>query len=274
MREAEKLVNAGVKELLIISQDTSAYGVDLKYKNCTWRGVEYQTRLLDLVKALSTLDVWVRFHYVYPYPHVDKVIPLMGKAGILPYLDVPFQHASDRILKLMKRPANNAKTLDSIKKWRDLCPTLVIRSTFIVGFPGETNEEFEDLLEFLREARLNRVGCFAYSDVDGADANALEKQVPENIKQDRLERFMALQESISAELLQERIGNVEMVIIDSVDYIDDLVIARSKYDAPEVDGIVAIENIKSIDDLSPGQIIKVKIIDADGHDCVGRLVSQ
>ena len=273
MREAEKLVNAGVKELLIISQDTSAYGVDLKYQTCSWKGVEYQTRLLDLVKALSRLDVWVRFHYVYPYPHVDKVIPLMGKAGILPYLDVPFQHASDRILKLMKRPANNAKTLDSIKKWRDLCPNLVIRSTFIVGFPGETDEEFEDLLAFLKEARLNRVGCFAYSDVDGADANMLENPVPDNIKQDRLERFMALQESISAELLQERIGHIENVIIDSVDYVDDLVIARSRHDAPEVDGIVAIENINGIDDLYPGKIIEVKIIDADGHDCVGELVS-
>ncbi len=271
LREAERLAQAGVKELLIISQDTSAYGVDLKYQAGSWQGEIYQTRLFDLATALSRLGIWVRFHYVYPYPHVDKIIPLMAEGKILPYLDIPFQHASPRILKLMKRPAKSANTLESIKRWRKMCPELIIRSTFIVGFPGETEAEFEALLDFLEEAKLNRVGCFMYSDVDGARANDLPDAVPEEVKQERLEKFMAVQEQISAELLQQRIGLVQKVLIDMVDIEEDIAIARSQYDAPEVDGIVAIENIKD-KGLKAGQFVEVRIIDADGHDCVGELV--
>lgn len=272
LREAERLVNAGVKELLIISQDTSAYGVDIKYKTSTWRGVQYETRLYDLVKALSTLNVWVRFHYVYPYPHVKKIIPFMGKNGIMPYLDVPLQHASPRVLKSMKRPANTVKTIESIQEWRKICPDLVIRSTFIVGFPGETEADFDLLLNFIKEAKLNRVGCFTYSNVDGAAANELDNQVDEEVKQDRLRRFMELQEQISLELLTDRVGAFEEAIIDSVDYDNDLAIARSKYDAPEVDGVIAIEDILD-QDLYPGKLVKVKIIDSDSHDCAGEIAN-
>ncbi len=270
--EAERLVKAGVKELLIISQDTSAYGVDLKYQEGQWQGETYQTRLFDLATALAKLGIWVRFHYVYPYPHVDKIIPLMAEGKILPYLDIPFQHASPRILKLMKRPAKSENTLASIKRWRAMCPELVIRSTFIVGFPGETEEEFEELLAFLGEAKLNRVGCFAYSDVDGARANELPDPVPEHIKQERLERFMEVQGQISAELLQSRIGTVQKVLIDMVNLEDDVAFGRSQYDAPEVDGVVAIENIQD-KGLKTGQFVEVKIIDADEHDCVGEMIN-
>ncbi|MDH5434808.1 MAG: 30S ribosomal protein S12 methylthiotransferase RimO, partial [Gammaproteobacteria bacterium] len=212
LSEAQRLVKAGVKELLVISQDTSAYGVDIKYRTGFWEGMPIKTRMLELCQALSKLGVWVRLHYVYPYPHVDDVIPLMAEGKILPYLDIPFQHASPKILKLMKRPGNIEKTLERIQNWRKICPELVIRSTFIVGFPGETDEDFEQLIEFLKQAKLDRVGCFAYSDVDGAAANDLPDQVDESIKQERLETLMAVQAEISANKLKERIGNEYQII--------------------------------------------------------------
>ena len=212
--EAEKLVRGGVKELLVISQDTSAYGVDIRYAERAWRGNSYQTRMTDLCTGLSELGAWVRLHYVYPYPHVDEVIPLMAEGKILPYLDIPFQHASPRILKLMKRPGNIDKTLERVRNWRKVCPDLTIRSTFIVGFPGETDAEFEELLDFLREAQLDRVGAFAYSPVDGAKANELPDPVPEELKEDRLERFMEVQAGISAAKLQRKIGRTLKVLVD------------------------------------------------------------
>ncbi|HEY9110617.1 MAG TPA: 30S ribosomal protein S12 methylthiotransferase RimO [Rhodanobacteraceae bacterium] len=259
--EAEKLVRSGVKELLVISQDTSAYGVDLKYAGREWRGGAYQTRMLDLCRGLSELGAWVRLHYVYPYPHVDEVIPLMAEGKILPYLDIPFQHASPRILKLMKRPAHAEKTLERIRAWRKVCPDLTIRSTFIVGFPGETDAEFGELLAFLREAQLDRVGAFAYSPVEGAKANDLPDPVPEELKEDRLERFMEVQAGISAAKLQKKIGRTLTVLVDEVNA--NGAVARSFADAPEIDGVVRIADGES---LKSGQLVDVRITGADAHD--------
>ncbi|MGH8144788.1 MAG: 30S ribosomal protein S12 methylthiotransferase RimO [Rhodanobacteraceae bacterium] len=259
--EAEKLVRSGVKELLVISQDTSAYGVDLKYAEREWRGNAYRTRMTDLCRALGELGAWVRLHYVYPYPHVDEVIPLMADGKILPYLDIPFQHASRRILKLMKRPAHAEKTLDRIRAWREVCPGLTIRSTFIVGFPGETDAEFEELLDYLREAQLDRVGAFAYSPVGGAKANELPDPVPEELKEDRLERFMEVQAEISAAKLQRKIGCTMQVLVDEATA--DGAIARSSADAPEIDGVVRIGDGQS---LNPGQFAEVLVTGAGEHD--------
>jgi ribosomal protein S12 methylthiotransferase len=264
--EAEKLVRSGVKELLVISQDTSAYGVDVRYSERTWRGNPYQTRMTDLCRGLGELGAWVRLHYVYPYPHVDDVIPLMAEGKILPYLDIPFQHASPRILKLMKRPGNIDKTLERIRAWRRACPDLTIRSTFIVGFPGETDAEFEALLDFLREAQLDRVGAFAYSPVGGAKANELPDPVPEELKEDRLERFMEVQARISAAKLQKKIGRTLKVLVDEANA--DGAIARSMADAPEIDGVVRIGDGAS---LKPGQFAEVTIVGASEHDLQARL---
>lgn len=262
LQEAENLVNAGVKELLIISQDTSAYGVDVKYRTGFWQGRPIKTRLTELACALGELGVWVRLHYVYPYPHVDEVIPLMAEGKILPYLDVPLQHASTRVLKAMKRPASAENNLARIQRWREICPDITLRSTFIVGFPGETEAEFEELLQFLQAARLNRVGCFKYSPVDGAAANALPGAVAEAVKQERLERFMQLQETISRELLTEKIGRSMTVLVDHVE--NNQAIARSTADAPEIDGLVYISNPPNA--LQAGDRITVTITDSDAHD--------
>ena len=259
--EAKQLVESGTRELLVISQDTSAYGVDLKYKLDFVDGSALETRMQDLAVALGELGVWVRLHYVYPYPHVDKVIPLMAEGKILPYLDIPFQHASPRILKLMKRPGNQEKTLERIKAWREICPDLVIRSTFIVGFPGETEDDFQMLLDWLEEAQLDRVGCFQYSPVDGATANDLPDPVPDEIKQERWERFMETQQRISAHRLQQRIGQQLEVLIDVVD--DEGAIGRSYADAPEIDGKVYLDGIT---DLQPGDALLVDIVGADDYD--------
>lgn len=259
--EAERLVQAGVKELLVISQDTSAYGSDLRYQEGTWRGRTLRTHLTDLAEGLGELGVWVRLHYVYPYPHVDELIPLMAERKILPYLDVPLQHASPRILKLMRRPANTQNTLARIENWRKLCPDLILRSTFIVGFPGETEAEFEELLDFLDAAQLDRVGAFKYSPVEGAFANALPDPVPEEVKEERLGRFMEVQAKISAAKLKRRIGRIETVLVNEVN--QDGIIARSYGDAPEIDGVVYLEAARGI---RPGQFVKVKITDADTHD--------
>ena len=261
MQEAQNLVKAGVKELLVISQDTSAYGVDVKYRTGFWNGRPIKTRMTELVQALSALGVWVRLHYVYPYPHVDEVIPMMADGKLLPYLDVPFQHASSRILKLMKRPANAEGTLKRIRDWRAICPDLTIRSTFVVGFPGETEREFEELLEFLEEAQLDRVGCFAYSPVEGAAANALPDPVPEEEKQERQARFMAVQEKISAARLKRKIGQTMTVLVDEVG--KDGAIARSPSDAPEIDGRVIIRQGSK---LKAGEFAEVKVTRADAHD--------
>ncbi len=259
--EARQLVERGTRELLVISQDTSAYGVDLKYKLDFVDGQALETRMLDLAVALGELGVWVRLHYVYPYPHVDKVIPLMAEGKLLPYLDIPFQHASPRVLKLMKRPGNQEKVLERIKSWREICPDLVIRSTFIVGFPGETEEDFQMLLDWLEVAQLDRVGCFQYSPVDGATANELPDPVPDDIKQDRWNRFMETQQRISAAKLQERIGQQLEVLIDDVD--EQGAIGRSYADAPEIDGKVYLDGIT---DLQPGDALLVDIIGADEYD--------
>ncbi|ADQ84855.1 MULTISPECIES: 30S ribosomal protein S12 methylthiotransferase RimO [Methylovorus] len=264
MQEAENLVNAGVSELLVISQDTSAYGVDVKYRTGFWNGRPIKTRMTELARGLGDLGVWVRMHYVYPYPHVDEIIPLMADGLILPYLDVPFQHASPRILKAMKRPASSENNLARIKAWRDICPDITIRSTFITGFPGETEEDFQMLLDFLQEAELDRVGCFAYSAVDGAAANALPDAVPEELKQERLARFMEVQEAISAEKLQRRVGRLETVLVDEVN--GDEAIARTMSDAPEIDGVVYLADAEG---LNPGDLVEVQITDADGHDLWG-----
>jgi len=261
------LADAGVRELLVISQDTSAYGVDLRYKLDFIDGTPRETRMLDLCEALGELGIWVRLHYVYPYPHVDRLIPLMADGKILPYLDIPFQHASPRILKLMKRPGNQEQVLERIHRWREVCPELVLRSTFIVGFPGETDEDFEQLLDFLREARLDRVGCFEYSPVQGAAANALPDPVPEAVKHERWERFMALQQEISAERLQQRIGTVLPVIVDAVE--EDRIVARSYGDAPEIDGNCFLPPDY---DLQPGDTCYVEITDADDYDLYGEPV--
>ncbi|OPX55340.1 SSU ribosomal protein S12P methylthiotransferase [Oceanospirillum multiglobuliferum] len=261
MDEAQRLVDAGVKELLVVSQDTSAYGVDQKYKLGFWQGRPLKTRLKELCQALGELGVWVRLHYVYPYPSVDDVIPLMAEGLIVPYLDIPLQHAHPEVLKMMKRPAASEKALERIKKWREICPEITIRSTFIVGFPGETEEHFEYLLDFLREAQLDRVGCFTYSPVDGAPANELPNAVPEDVKEDRLARFMEVQAEISAQKLQDKIGQEMDVIIDIVG--EDGAIGRTKGDAPEIDGEV---HLLDQTDFEPGEIVRVRIVDADEHD--------
>lgn len=269
MNEAESLVNAGVSEILVISQDTSAYGVDMKFRKGFWNGRPVKTHMTALSQALSELGVWVRLHYVYPYPHVDEVIPLMAEGAILPYLDVPFQHASPRILKAMKRPASSENNLARIKAWRDICPEITVRSTFIAGFPGETEDDFKMLLDFLEEAQLDRVGCFAYSDVDGAKANLLPNQVPEEIKQERLSRFMEVQERISAAKLQNKIGTMQTVLVDELttdDNGDIIAIGRTKADAPEIDGVVYLQDAEG---LTPGDFVEVQILGADGHDLVG-----
>jgi len=265
MNEAEHLVRAGVKELLVISQDTSAYGVDVRYRTGFWNGRPIKTRMTELATALGSLGVWVRLHYVYPYPHVDEVLPLMADGKILPYLDVPFQHASPRILKLMKRPADAENNLERIRRWRDICPDIVLRSTFIVGFPGETSSEFEQLLDFLREAQLDRVGCFAYSDVEGATANALPDPVPESVKQERRERFMQVQSEISAARLRAKLGRTMTVLVDDVD--GRRVRARSPGDAPEIDGAVIVNGARK---PAVGDLIEVKITRASEHDLWGR----
>ncbi|MDO9271321.1 MAG: 30S ribosomal protein S12 methylthiotransferase RimO [Methylobacter sp.] len=267
MLEAERLANAGVKELLVVSQDTSAYGLDLKYQSRDWKGRSVRTRFYDLAEALGDLGIWVRMHYVYPYPHVDEVIPLMAEGKILPYLDIPFQHANSRILKLMKRPAASENNLERIKAWREICPDITLRSTFIVGFPGETEQEFEQLLDFMSEAQMDRVGCFAYSPVKGAVANDLPDQVPEEVKQERLARFMAHQADISAARLQQRVGKIETVLIDEV--VEEGAVARSKADAPEIDGQVFIDGATH---LKVGDFVDVELEEADEYDLWGRLV--
>jgi ribosomal protein S12 methylthiotransferase len=268
MKEAENLVKAGVKELLVISQDTSAYGVDVKYRTGFWAGRPVKTRMTELVRALGELNVWVRLHYVYPYPHVDEVVPLMAEGKLLPYLDIPFQHASPRILKLMKRPAATEDTLARLKRWREICPDITVRSTFIVGFPGESEAEFEELLAFLEEAQLDRVGCFAYSPVEGAVANDLPNPVAEEIKEERRARFMQTQARISAAKLKRKIGSSLNVLIDEITPAGDAV-ARSSSDAPEIDGIVRIARA---DKLKAGEFVKVRITDADEHDLVAQLI--
>ena len=262
--EAQRLAKAGVKELLVISQDTSAYGVDVKHKTAFWDGMPVKTHMQQLCEELAKQGVWVRLHYVYPYPHVDDIIPLMAEGKILPYLDIPFQHANKRILKLMKRPGSSDRVLERIKKWREICPELVIRSTFIVGFPGETEEEFEELLDFLEEAHLDRVGCFKYSPVAGAKANDLPDHVPDDVMEDRLQRFMAVQAQISADKLQARIGQEYLVLIDEVN--TEGAVGRSYMDAPEVDGKVYLTDEF---DVQPGDQVWVQIIHADEHDVWG-----
>ena len=263
MAEAERLVESGVKELLIISQDTSAYGVDIKNEAQFWRGGVYNNSLLDLCHVLGELGVWVRLHYVYPYPHVNKVIPLMADGKILPYIDVPLQHASYSVLKRMKRPASSERALEQIASWREICPNLVIRSTFIVGFPGETDDDFEQLLTFLRLARLDRVGCFQYSAVAGAQANELEAQVPEHVKEERWHRFMQLQQEISEDKLEERVGETLDVLIDDVS--EDIAIGRSYADAPEIDGVVEVYSERK---LEVGDMVAVKVQDAKEYDLI------
>nr|ANQ43560.1 ribosomal protein S12 methylthiotransferase [uncultured bacterium] len=263
MLEAENLVKAGVKELLVISQDTSAYGVDVKYRTGFWQGRPVKTKMAELCKSLGELGVWVRLHYVYPYPHVDEVVPLMASGKILPYLDVPFQHASPRILKLMKRPASAEKVLERLRRWRAICPEITVRSTFIAGFPGETEEDFSELLAFLEEAQLDRVGCFAYSPVEGAAANDLSDAVPADIRESRRERFMALQEKISREKLKRKIGRTIKVLVDEPG------VGRSSADAPEIDGVVRFAGKKA--GAKPGEFRDVTIDRADEHDLYGRL---
>jgi ribosomal protein S12 methylthiotransferase len=261
MQEAQNLVEAGVRELLVVSQDTSAYGVDMKYRIGFWGGKPLKSRMTELASAMGELGAWVRLHYVYPYPHVDEVIPLMAQGRILPYLDIPFQHANQRILKLMKRPASSENVLQRIMQWREICPGITLRSTFIVGFPGETEEEFEELLDFIEEAQLDRVGAFAYSPVEGAAANSLPDHVPPELQQERLARLMLLQEEISEELLKRKIGKTITVLVDEAG--EEYAIARSSADAPEIDGVVYIENARQ---LNAGDFAEVTITDSDAHD--------
>ena len=269
MREAEALRDAGVRELLIVSQDTSAYGVDVKYRTGFWGGKPLRTKLYDLANALGELDMWVRMHYVYPYPHVDDIIPLMAEGKILPYLDVPFQHASPRVLKAMKRPANAENNLERIRAWRSICPDITIRSTFIAGFPGETEQEFEELLEFLGEARLDRVGCFAYSPVEGASANDLPGALPEEVREERRQRLMEFQEDISTQRLEEKIDREMIVLVDEVD--EDGAVARSEGDAPDIDGLVHILDGQN---LEVGDFVRVRITDCDVHDLYAEVITE
>ena len=269
MQEAENLAKAGVQELLVISQDTSAYGVDVKYRTGFWGGKPVRTRMTELCRALGEIGPWIRLHYVYPYPHVDEVIPLMAEGRILPYLDVPFQHASPRILKLMKRPASSEKNLDRIRAWRKECPELTIRSTFIAGFPGETEAEFEELLAFLEEAQLDRVGCFAYSPVDGAKANELPGALPGEVREERRARFMEVQARISRERLKRKVGKTIDVLVDEA--ARGVAIARSAADAPEIDGVVRVKGAKG---AKPGDRLRVKVTSADEHDLAGIAVTS
>jgi ribosomal protein S12 methylthiotransferase len=267
LREAKHLAEAGVRELLVIAQDTSAYGVDVKYRTGFVGGRPIKTRLKELCEALAEFGIWVRLHYVYPYPNVDELIPLMAEGKILPYLDVPFQHANPRILKAMKRPASAENNLERIKTWRAICPDITLRSTFIVGFPGETEAEFEELLAFIEEARLDRVGCFAYSPVAGAAANALPSAVPDDVREERRRRLMDVQEDISAELLAAKIGREITVLVDEVD--DEGTIARSSSDAPEIDGLVFVDGCF---EAEPGDFLQVRVVDADEHDLYAELL--
>ncbi|MBS3743092.1 MAG: 30S ribosomal protein S12 methylthiotransferase RimO [Wenzhouxiangellaceae bacterium] len=268
LEEAERLVERGVRELLVISQDTSAYGVDTRYRADYWKGREIETRLYDLARELGELDAWIRLHYVYPYPHVDRIIPLMAEGRVLPYLDIPFQHASPRVLKSMRRPASAENTLESISNWREACPHLVIRSTFIVGYPGETEEDFQILLDWLDAAQLERVGCFKYSPVAGAAANELPDPVPEEVKEERWHRFMRHQQAIGQSRLARRVGGMEPVVVDAVE--GNTVIARSYGDAPEIDGNVLIEGSESIE---PGDFIDARITGSDSYDLFGERVN-
>lgn len=270
LSQAEKLVAAGVKELLVVSQDTGAYGVDKKYVTGFYNGKPVKTKFLDLCKELGKLGVWVRLHYVYPYPHIDEIIPLMAEGKLLPYLDIPFQHASPKVLKTMKRPGNVDGLLERISSWRTICPELAIRSTFIVGFPGETEEDFQMLLDFLDKAQLEKVGCFKYSEVEGAPANQLENHVPEEVKEDRYQRFMQHQQKISFANLQAKVGQVMPMIIDEVSR--KLITGRSKYDAPEIDGLIYIKNLGQYSDIQPGDIINVEIIAAQDYDLFAKPV--
>ncbi|HAT1774366.1 30S ribosomal protein S12 methylthiotransferase RimO [Legionella pneumophila] len=267
LTEAKKLKQAGVKELLVISQDTSAYGVDTRYQQVEWQGKTVNTRFYDLCEQLGELGIWVRLHYVYPYPHVDDIVPLMRDGLILPYLDIPLQHANSRILKAMKRPASSENTLLRIASWREICPDITLRSTFIVGFPGETEEEFSELLAFLKEAQLDRVGCFKYSPVEGAKANDLDNPVSEDIKEERYHRFMQVQAEISRNKLKNKIGSTQTVLIDEIN--DDQIIARSKSDAPEIDGLVYLPKTSGI---TVGSFAEVVITDSDDYDLYASLV--
>ncbi len=269
LSEAERLVKAGVKELLVISQDTSAYGMDVKYADSPYRGRRIATRFLDLARELGNLGAWVRLHYVYPYPHVDDVIPLMAEGKVLPYLDIPFQHAAPRVLKAMRRPANQEKTLERIARWRQMCPDLALRSTFIVGFPGETEAEFAELLAWLKEARIERAGCFRYEPVAGAAANALGDPVPEAVKQDRWDRFMATQNAISAAIMAAKVGREVDVLIDAIDTENGEAVGRSVWDAPEIDGNVFLPGETA---LKPGDIVRARIVEAEDYDLVGEVV--
>ncbi|HHF4078261.1 TPA: 30S ribosomal protein S12 methylthiotransferase RimO [Haemophilus influenzae] len=269
--EAKRLAEAGVKELLVVSQDTSAYSMDLKrqeggVKTAFWNGMPIKNDLMTLCKQLGKLGIWVRLHYVYPYPHVDDLIPLMADGTLLPYLDIPLQHASPKILKAMKRPGSIDRTLERIKKWREICPDLTLRSTFIVGFPGETEEDFQLLLDFLKEAQLDRVGCFKFSPVEGAPATDMADQVPEDVKEERFHRFMQLQQEISANRLKQKIGKTLDVLVDEID--EEGIIGRSKADAPEVDGLVYVDNLSGIN-VKVGDVIKVTIINSDEYDLWG-----
>jgi ribosomal protein S12 methylthiotransferase len=261
MAEAERLVMAGVKELLVISQDTSAYGLDIKYAQSTWKGAPLKARFLDLATALGDLGAWVRLHYVYPYPHVDDVIPLMAEGKILPYLDIPFQHAAPDVLRAMRRPAHQEKTAARIQAWRNVCPDLAIRSTFIAGFPGETEEDFTFLLDWLKEVRLNRVGCFKYEPVAGATANDLEGIVPDEVKEERWHRLMAVQQEISRDLLAQNVGQVVDVLIDEVN--EEGAMGRTQWDAPEIDGSIFLNGAH---ELKTGEIVKARVIHADDYD--------
>ena len=269
LREAGRLVDAGVKELLVISQDTSAYGVDMRYAPDTWQGRTIKTRFYDLCRELGELDAWVRLHYVYPYPHVDDVLPLMAEGKILPYLDIPFQHGSPSVLKRMRRPAHAENTLERIRRWREICPDITLRSTFIVGFPGETEEEFQTLLDWLDEAQLDRVGCFQYSPVEGAKANELEGAVPAEVMQDRWEQFMEKAADISVDRLAAKVGRRMRVLVDEIDQETGVAQARSAADAPEIDGLVLIEHARH---LVPGSWAEVKIVAADTYDLQAELL--
>jgi ribosomal protein S12 methylthiotransferase len=264
--EAERLVRAGVKELLVISQDTSAYGLDLRYAESAWKGRPIRTRFIDLCEALGSLGAWVRLHYVYPYPHVDAVLPLMAEGKILPYLDIPFQHASPRVLKAMRRPAHQERTLERLAAWRRACPDLAVRSTFIVGFPGETEEDFRLLLDWLAEARIERAGCFKYEAVEGAAANDLAAPVPEEVKEERWHRFMAAQNMISADLMRAKVGRVVDVLIDAIDEEAGEAVGRTVWDAPEIDGNVFLPDETG---LTPGDVVRASIIEAEDYDLIG-----
>ncbi len=268
LSEAKRLVDNGVKELLVISQDTSAYGVDIKYRTGFWEGRPVKTRMKELCEELGKLGAWVRLHYVYPYPHVDDIIPLMAEGKVLPYLDIPFQHASPSVLKNMRRPAHAEKVLHRIAKWREQCPDITLRSTFIVGFPGETEEDFQTLLDFLEEAKLDRVGCFKYSPVEGAAANELPDPVEEDVKQERWERFMAVQQRISAQRLQDKVGHQIDVVVDEV--VEEGAVCRSMADAPEIDGQVFLDNQTH---LKPGDIVRAEVEEADEYDLWAHPVS-